>query len=76
MIAALDKDILYKHYRLAIESIQIEFGLTTEEATKYFEMNPDYGIRVKQNVRLEMSKRRKERENEHKKKHRYAQTWS
>ena len=72
MIAALDKDILYKHYRLAIESIQMEFGLTTKEATKYFEINPDYGIRVKQNVRLEMSKRRKERENEHKKKHKFT----
>ena len=72
MIAVLDRDILYKHYQLMIESIQKEFGLTTEEATKYFEMNRDYGIQVRQNARLEVAKKRKEREDECKKKHRYT----
>lgn len=72
MIALLDKDILYKHYMLVIESIQKEFGLTTEEATKYFEMNRDYGIQVRQNARLEVAKKRKEREDECKKKHGYT----
>lgn len=72
MIALLDKDILYKHYMLMIESIQKEFGLTTEEATKYFEMNRDYGIQVRQNARLEVAKKRKEREDECKKKHGYT----
>lgn len=76
MIALLNKDILDKHYMLVIESIQKEFGLTLEEATKYFEMNRDYGIQVRQNARLEVAKKRKEREDECKKKHRYAQTWS
>ena len=75
MIALLDKDILYKHYRLMIESIQKEFGLTTEEATKYFEMNRDYGIQVRQNARLEVAKKRKEREDEYKKKHGYSRRW-
>lgn len=37
MIALLDKEILHKHYMLVIESIQTEFGLTLEEATKYFD---------------------------------------
>lgn len=72
MIAVLDKYVLYKHYRLMIESIQKEFGLTTEEATKYFEMNRDYGIQVRQNARLEVAKKRKEREDECKKKHGYT----
>lgn len=72
MIALLDRDILYKHYMLMIESIQKEFDLTTEEATKYFEMNRDYGIQVRQNARLEVAKKRKEREDECKKKHRYT----
>lgn len=75
MIALLDKDILYKHYMLVIESIQMEFDLTTEEATKYFEMNRDYGIQVRQNARLEVAKKRKERENELKKKHRYSRLY-
>ena len=76
MIALLDKDILDKHYMLVIESIQKEFGLTPEEATQYFEMNRDYSIQVRQNARLEVAKKRKEREDECKKKHRYTQTWS
>lgn len=76
MIALLDKDILDKHYMLVIESIQKEFGLTPEEATQYFEMNRDYGIQVRQNARLEVAKKRKEREEECKKKHRYTQAWS
>lgn len=75
MIAVLDRDILYKHYRLMIESIQMEFGLTTEEATKYFEMNHDYGIQVRQNARLEVAKKCKERENELKKKHGYTHAY-
>lgn len=75
MIALLDKDILYKHYMLMIESIQKEFDLTTEEATKYFEMNRDYGIQVRQNARLEVAKKRKEREDECKKKHGYSRRW-
>ena len=76
MIAVLDRDILYKHYMLVIESIQTEFGLTPEEATKYFEMNRDYGIQVRQNARLEVAKRRKEREEEHKKRRGYTHGWS
>lgn len=76
MIALLDRDILDKHYKLVIESIQKEFGLTPEEATTYFEMNRDYGIQVRQNARLEVAKKRKEREEEHKKRHRYTHGWS
>lgn len=76
MIAVLDRDILYKHYMLVIESIQTEFGLTSEEATKYFEMNRDYSIQVRQNARLEVAKRRKEREEEHKKRHGYTHGWN
>ena len=71
MIALLDKDILDKHYMLVIESIQKEFGLTPEEATQYFEMNHDYSIQVRQNARLEVAKKRKERETEFKKKRGY-----
>lgn len=76
MIALLDKDILDKHYMLVIESIQKEFGLTPEEATAYFEMNRDYGIQVRQNARLEVAKKRKEREEEHKKRHGYTHRWN
>ena len=54
-----------------IESIQMEFDLTTEEATKYFEMSPDYGNRVRLAARIEVAKKRKERENEFKKKRGY-----
>lgn len=43
------KELYKKHYQLIIESIQMEFGLTTEEAQKYFEMNRDYGIQARQN---------------------------
>lgn len=75
MIAVLDKYVLHKHYMLVIESIQKEFGLTPEEATKYFEMNRDYGIQVRQNARLEVAKKRKEREDECKKKHGYTHRW-
>lgn len=75
MIAVLDKYILYKHYTLVIESIQKEFGLTPEEAAKYFEMNRNYGIQVRQNARLEVAKKRKEREDECKKKHGYSHRW-
>lgn len=76
MIAVFDRDILYKHYMLVIESIQKEFGLTLEEATKYFEMNRDYGIQVRQNARLEVAIKRKEREDECKKKHGYNHRWN
>lgn len=76
MIAVLDKYTLYKHYMLVIESIQTEFGLTPEEATKYFEMNRDYSIQVRQNARLEVAKRRKEREDEHNKRHGYTHRWN
>lgn len=76
MIALFDKDILDKHYMLVIESIQKEFGLTPEEATQYFEMNHDYSIQVRQNARLEVAKKRKEREDECKKKHKYTQIWN
>ncbi len=76
MIALLDNEILHKHYMLVIESIQTEFGLTLEEAEKYFEMNRDYGIQVRQNARLEVAKKRKEREEEHKKRHGYTHRWN
>jgi len=76
MIALLDRDILDKHYKLVIESIQKEFGLTPEEAIAYFEMNRDYGIQVRQNARLEVAKKRKEREEEHKKRHGYTHRWN
>ena len=59
-------------WRLVEILLQKEFDLTTEEATKYFEMNRDYGIQVRQNARLEVAKKRKEREDECKKKHRYT----